>query len=140
MESYSETKIFTFDEIALVNVVPDRLAMIPDREGVTIRCHELVRAVGRLFKLEVADGFYGFVEHSWLWTTPLPKELSSSNFRLGFPNILDVYSVGQLPMVRLVACGHPQLPHIGWSYRPGPPRTDIDEVLVTTLINDMDRD
>ena len=139
MQSYSATQIFTRNELNLLASVAEEVAKIPDREVGTIRCHELARAVGRRYGLEVADGFYGYVEHSWLWTTPLPKDLFATNFHIGFPNILDVYSVGQLPMVRLVSSDHPQLPHIGWAYRPGPSRTDINKRLVKKLMSEMER-
>jgi len=70
------------------------------------------------------DGKYGFVEHSWLWTKPI-SECKILTPRLGFPNILDVYCVGSLPLVRLVDGQHPSLPHVGWAYRPGDKRDDI---------------
>jgi hypothetical protein len=57
-----------------------------------IRCHELARAVGKLLRLRVVDGYvvetFGIGDHSWLLTPA--------------GNILDVYSVAQLPMVQLV--------------------------------------
>jgi hypothetical protein len=137
MKSYSETDVFTSKELTLLKVAQSCVEHVQHREGVTIRCHELARAVGKVLKLDVVDGSYGFVDHSWLWTTPCPKRLVGSDLYVGFPNILDVYSVGQLPMVRLVACDHPQLPHLGWAYRPGSPRTDINHRLVVMLIKDM---
>jgi len=102
-----------------------------------VRCHELVRAVAEVLDLRscVQDGHYGFVEHSWLWVPGPPKGTVTK--RLGWPHILDVYSVGQLPMVRLVAGDNPGLPHVGWAYRPDSPRTDIDTAVVAQLALDM---
>jgi ribosome-associated toxin RatA of RatAB toxin-antitoxin module len=137
MKSYSETNIFTRDETALLASVTAAVAKLPNRMRVVVRCHELARAVGTLYGLEVADGHYGYVEHSWLWTKPLPEGMSTVNFRMGFPNILDVYSVGQLPMVKLVASSYSQLPHLGWAYRSGTPRCDIDQKIVEQLIREM---
>jgi hypothetical protein len=137
MKSYSETDVFTKDELSLLEAARALVERVFDRESVTVRCHELARAVGELLDLEVADGFYGFVDHSWLWTTPLPKGQGASYMRIGWPNILDVYSVGQLPMVRLVSCYHPQLPHLGLAYRMGPPRDDINQLHVAMFVDDM---
>lgn len=104
-----------------------------------IRCHELARAVGVLLHLEVEDGLYGYVDHSWLWTKPFPRDLNEVQLHGDFPNILDVYSLGQLPMVRLVNCDHPQLPHIGWGYRPSMvKRTDIRTEIVSSLVRQME--
>ena len=68
---------------------------------------------------------------------PLPRAIlcrqALRKTRIGFPNILDVYSVGQLPMVRLVACESSSLPHVGWAYRPGDAREDIDLKMVETI-------
>lgn len=119
--SFSERNIFTAQEIdlwrravKLVDKVPGSLA--------DSRCHELARAVGSALDLPHQDGFYGFVDHTWLWTRPLERTAG----RVGFPHVLDVYCVGSLPMVRLVDGECTALPHIGWAYRPGPERNDID--------------
>lgn len=134
MKSFSET-IFTFDEIALYRRAARFVATITSEETAKkVRCHELARAVGLLLDLPVQDGYYGFADHSWLWTTPLPKTIIG---RINFPNVLDVYSVGQLPMVRLVDAKHTSLPHVGWAYRPDKERTDIDETFVRELAGTM---
>lgn len=102
-----------------------------------VRCHELARAVGRVLVLPVQDGYYGFVDHSWLWTEEIDPE-GPLNDRLGFPDILDVYAVGSLPMVRLVSARHTALPHVGWSYRPSVrPRDDVSEEVVKHMIRAM---
>jgi hypothetical protein len=100
-----------------------------------VRCHELARACGFFLSLTHQDGYYGFVDHTWLWTRPLEQRTTFG--RIGFPNILDVYCVGSLPMVRLVDGLHTSLPHIGWAYRPGEERQDVDEKTVKQLINAM---
>ena len=130
MRSYSEEYIFTDDEVGLLKSATRVVENLDDVKG--IRCHELVHAMGWLLKLDVQDGYYGFVDHSWLWTTKYDATHVITS-RLGLPNILDVYCVGSLPMVRLVDCQHTSLPHVGWAYRPGEPRKDIDHGLVTKL-------
>jgi hypothetical protein len=136
MKSYSEREIFTFHELLLfhqANCYIDAVRKIVD-DSVEIRCHELARAVGLLLNLPYQDGYYGFVDHTWLWTAPLPTTIIG---RINFPNILDVYSVGSLPMVRLVDARHTSLPHVGWAYRPDKERTDINMQLVHVLVNRM---
>lgn len=119
MDSYSEKEIFSAREMSLFRVSTALVAAFPSTDcfGKPLRCHEVSRTVGELLYLEPQDGFYGFVDHTWLWTSPL--KTSNLVGRLGFPNILDPYSVGSMPPVRLVAGGHTGLPHIGWAYRPG---------------------
>jgi len=133
MKSYSEKEIFSAEEAVILAKATAIVEALPDSgpHG-PLRCHEVARAVGRILGLQVADGFYGFVDHSWLWTRPL--DTSHLVGRTGFPNILDPYCVGGLPAVRLVHCGSPSLPHVGWAYRPGPARDDVDEDLVSELV------
>ena len=134
MKGYSELNIFTPNEIHLFCRATFLVEGVKD--AMEIRCHELARAVGRVLDLEVQDGSYGFVDHAWLWTTPLKRKLGGD--RIGFPNILDVYSPGHLPMVRLLLGRETALPHVGWSYRPAwEPRTDIDWDLVDSLEKEM---
>ena len=128
MKGYSEREVFSEREITQWQRATRRIDLLPSLKD--MRCHELARAVGRFLDLPYQDGFYGFVDHTWLWTAPVPRTIG----RLGFPNILDVYAVGGLPMVRLVACDAPSLPHVGWSYRPGSERDDIDEAMVDDLV------
>ena len=135
MKSYSET-VFPKDEIALRDRAERMVEAIPEMK-IIIRCHELSRAVGRVLGLQNQDERYGFVEHSWLWTKPLLKGRLDELLRMDVPDILDVYSVGQLPMVRLVDARHVQLPHISFAYQPGEPRFDVDEALVRKLAKIM---
>jgi hypothetical protein len=136
VKSYSELNIFSTAELVFferARFMVDKLTgCLP-----LLRCHELARAVGRVLGLPFQDGQYGFVDHSWLWTAPLQKERSEYKFRFGFPNILDVYSVGSLPMVRLVDCSVTAFPHVGWAYRPTDEREDIDLVVVNVLVQKL---
>jgi hypothetical protein len=133
VKSYSEREIFSERELAILQRATALVARLDDSRP-ALRCHELARAVGLILDLPHVDGHYGFVQHSWLWTKP-PGEIITP--RVGLPNILDVYAVGSLPMVRLVDCQCVSLPHVGWGYRPGPDRTDIDAHLVHDLVNAM---
>ena len=137
MKSYSELNVFSGEEIVFfekARLMVDALPASFSSERPLLRCHELARAVGQILGLQVQDGQYGFVDHTWLWTTPLQKDRSEFGFRVGFPNILDVYSVGQLPMARLVDCSLTQRPHVGWAYRPTDVRGDINWELVERVV------
>jgi hypothetical protein len=135
VKSYAETNVFPPEELALLERATALVARIRRHPSTPddLRCHELARAVGAVLHLEHQDGFYGFVDHSWLWTKSL-RECRVLTPRLGFPNLLDVYAVGSLPMVRLVDCQHTSLPHVGWAYRPGPAREDVNQLLVFDLV------
>jgi hypothetical protein len=123
VRSYSEKEVFVEKEITLfrramilVNEVPEAF----DLRG--LRCHELARAVTRMLEdegekgLEVVDGNYGPVEHSWI---TIPRPFATEGF-----TILDVYACGRMPQVQLV--------HNVWAlpehrlYQPGPRRDDIN--------------
>lgn len=131
MRGYSAAEIFSEEERDLLRRATEMVYSL--EESPSLRCHELARAVGRVLKLQHQDGYYGFVDHTWLWTTRFVPNALNAHTRLDFPNILDVYSVGSLPMVRLVDGKHTSLPHVGWAYRPGRPREDIDQDRVTDL-------
>ncbi len=102
MEGYAAREVFSAQEKALLGSAQAFVSTVPYEllDGAPVRCHELARAVGRLLDLEVGDGHFGFVEHSWLWTTPFPKEPCGPSW--GLPNVLDVYVPGALPQVQLV--------------------------------------
>lgn len=98
MIAYAEKEVFSEREVGLLRLAEDLIRPVPhELDGQLVRCHELARAVGRCLDLEVEDGHFGFVEHSWLWTEPLR---SKHEWRL--PNVLDVYVPGSLPQVQLV--------------------------------------
>ena len=120
MKNYAESEIFTPKELQLWRQAVQLVEALPDEE---FRCHELARAVGRRLGLEVQDGRYGFVEHTWLWTTPF-----KSKWRL--PNVLDVYVPGSLPQVQLINTDRTALP-VGYFW--GHPREDIKQDVVERL-------
>jgi hypothetical protein len=130
MKSYSEQDIFSDRELDLLRhaiQLVERVQAKPD-----LRCHELARAIGRVLNLPHQDGFYCFVDHTWLWT----EERAEYHPWL-LPNIIDVYAVGSLPQVRLVDMQHPGCGHVQL-YRFDKPRTDIDESLVAQLVSHLE--
>ncbi len=138
MRGYSEVEVFPPGLRTLWVRASSMVDRVPQHYATEVRCHELARAVAILCDLPdacVQDGYYGFCEHTWLWTREPPAQPLTK--RVGWPHILDVYSVGQLPMVRLVDGDHTGLPHTGWSYRPDARRSDIDEAMIRRLVADM---
>lgn len=127
MIGYSERDIFAKWECSLRSAAERYIEAVPyELDGEVVRCHELARAVGQMLDLEVADGWYGMIDHSWLWTRK-PKR---SFFADGVPNILDVYAVGRLPMVQLVSSS----PHLPYEYRRGDARKDVRQIVVDDLV------
>jgi hypothetical protein len=127
MQGYSAIEVFRPAEIQAYEKARRFIDLIPDDfEGKVLRCHELARAVGICLSLPAADGSYGSVEHSWVWTKVFDD--------VSPPNIIDVYAVGRLPMVQLVdymAHG----PRNSELYKfPCKPRDDIDAALVDRLV------
>lgn len=94
------------------------------------RCHEVARAVSQIWEkrglpsaceIQVVDGHYGAVDHSWLafWDG-------------GRSCIIDPYAVGRLPMVQLV---DPYVPGALPMYRPQDGyRSDIRPHEVAALV------
>jgi hypothetical protein len=137
VKSFSLT-VFSSEERELLARAEEIVRRLPEVEDPDdLRCHEVARIVGGVLGLEVTDGHYGFVEHSWCWTTPLSKA-QRVGIRIGMPNILDPYCVGSLPQVRLIDGQTTALPHVGWAYRPGETRTDIDNKIVEYWIHHLD--
>jgi len=69
-----------------------------------LRCHELARAVNIALEDQrtvVQDGWFQIVEHSWIWTHPVPNPPRISKF----PKVLDVYQPVSLPQVTLLDFG-----------------------------------
>ena len=137
MRSYSQIKVFDQRAFDLFQAAEKCVAAIPDPKDVeSLRCHEVARAVGRVLDLDVQDGRYGCVEHSWLWLERYPPTPPTC--------LLDVYCVGRLPMVQLVDINC-VLPHwrplqkrsICSGYYPGEARTDIREAVVRKLARAM---
>ena len=127
MKGYSELEVFCADAVHAFHAATDLVLRLPERDisGELLRCHEVARVVGRVFRLgfpiEVVDGRYETgAEHSWC--------------RLVLPNkqqaILDPYVVGRLPPVQLVAV----VSTLPCRYQARELRTDIREDVVTWLI------
>lgn len=124
MKSYAETVIARW-ELDLFHKAEKIVKLFPyqDGKGRLIRCHEVARAVGHILGLPVQDGHHGLSEHSWLWTEE-PR---------GFmPNLIDVYSVGRLPIVQIVDMRHLRL--YSMDYKIGKRRRDIRRGVVRALI------
>jgi hypothetical protein len=133
--------------VALVDAIvdPHEADAVDDLGGLRLlsndkvfRCHEIARAVGQVLKLPVQDGWYGAIEHSWLW---IPQE-GPSSYGFEYDAILDVYAVGRLPMVQLVmsdrSAGHYAAGGLGASlYREGPPRKDIRTEVHSDILNQL---
>lgn len=138
MKGYAEREVFTARQMKLWRRAVELVERVPGVVSPStqarwnmadryVRCHELARAAGRILGLEVADGWYGFVEHSWLWTQP-PDRIDGQ--MLGpLPDILDVYLPGHLPQVQLIHMYSSLLQQ----YRPSAPRTDVNERVVDGL-------
>jgi hypothetical protein len=133
MRGYAETDVFSEHELDLLVRAREVVAVLPSESfGEPVRCHELAHAVAWVlspsFELEVADGWYGMIQHSWLWTQKLERVDGKA---LGpFPNILDVYVPGRLPQVQLVHVST-ALP---FEYRRGDPRDDIRKDVIEHLV------
>lgn len=112
----------TGDHLAALDLATKLVAKISPRRGDEVRCHELARAVHRCLgglRTAVADGYLGFVEHSWL---ELPGRL-----------VLDVYAPGRLPQVQLVST-HSSVA----VFRRSTTRTDVSQSLIASLVAEMD--
>lgn len=93
-----------------------------------VRCHEVVRAVHRLIagvdpalaeQVQVVDGRYSAVDHSWL--------------AFGQDWVVDCYSVARWPMVQVLDVGTLAVVRQFWRTEP---RTDIDEAAIAALLLD----
>lgn len=131
MKGYAYEEVFTAEERKLQARAAKLVAKAPYLFGGShVRCHELARAVAKVLGLKnaVCDGWFGMVEHTWLWTTPHQP--------LAFlPNVLDVYRPGCHPQVVLVHTSS-TLP---FDYRRGDKRKDIDPIVVDRLVAAMTR-
>jgi hypothetical protein len=127
-QGYAYQEIFTAQEQDLHKKACELVAKVPyEIEGKTVRCHELVRAIGFVLGLDYTDGYYGMLEHSWLWLTPREEFCPP-------PRILDVYTPGRIPQVQIVDTSR----NLPFEYRRGPCRTDLDESIITALYNFLD--
>jgi hypothetical protein len=130
MRGYSATDIFSQRSQRLLEEATSLVEAVPQRKTV-IRCHELARAVWAVLRreyrgLRVVDGKYGSVEHSWLALR------NYGDLVPGHHVYLDVYAVGRLPQVQLVALDWAT--HHGDQYKVGKERDDIQHVIVDDLV------
>lgn len=127
-------EIFSSKEMAWLRQAEAIVRLLPETtsDGDLIRCHEVARIVGSLLGLPVQDGRYGLCDHSWLWTRKPACRLDRLRVT-GAPRILDPYCVGSLPLVRLLDSAA-ALPHLGWAYRPGQKRRDIQAAFVAAEV------
>jgi hypothetical protein len=136
MKGYSASPAgFLAHELRTFELASRLVAGLP--ESGTLRCHELARAVQRVIMEDstaavaswrVCDGQYGLVDHSWL-----NNDVTH--------NLLDVYAVGQLPMVRLVMVDPIGVRHVHgpYIYQEGKWRNDIDVSEVGRLVRELER-
>jgi hypothetical protein len=142
MRSYSETDVFPRPILELFTMAHFAVSGLPDCDAAheLLRCHEVARIIERRLRrqldkhgyliieekaapplklhIEVVDGHYHHIEHSWLIVG-----LHAPTY------ILDVYAVGRMPQVQLLT---PDLGHAAL-FRPGPWRTDIRRDVVEAL-------
>lgn len=133
MIGYAMTEVFTDQEIILWRKATALIERSPDPLlGAPVRCHELARAVGRVLGLEHQDGRFGFVEHTWLWTTTLRDQAPP----WVLPRILDVYVPGAMPQVQLIdtVSGLPPRYYLSNVFD-----IQIREGVVEALVEDMSR-
>lgn len=98
------------------------VAAFPDKiADEVLRCHEVARAVAYGLGLEdqVQDGYYGTVDHSWIW--------------LSDDTILDPYAVGRFPQVQLV--DYSAILCERANYRLSRPRKDINDAVLHQLLS-----
>ncbi len=109
-------------------------ALVPSK----VRCHEVATTIGRMLKLPMQSGWVGLrlsggggIEHSWLWTEPLPAADEELEGWAG--NILDPWVMGGYPVVQLVSCRF-AFAQVGLRYQLSPvPRADVDLAQVDLL-------
>ena len=120
MITYAERACFRELHLSLLYRVEVHVARVSKAWGNELRCHELARAVKIVVDkntLYVLDGKCGPIEHSWL--------------SFGDGVILDPYAPGRMPAVQMID------PIVGAAYRPGTPRSDIQQAIVDRLVLEM---
>ena len=123
MRGYAATTIFTAEERLLLSEAEAFVRRVHDPDG-EVRCHEVARAFQEMWfeyqglALEVVDGTFGIVDHSWVEAWCGPRK-----------SILDLYSVGRLPIVQLI--------HVNFKFplpfNPGKTRDDVRRDVVVRL-------
>lgn len=124
MIGYTQKVVFSASEIEYLTRAVQLVEALPsfDSENRWVRCHEITRALAPLLGLTWCDGYYGMVEHSWLWTSELVPFSQP-------PNILDPYCPGRLPQVQLVHSSA----NLPYEYRRSAERDDIRQPVVDQL-------
>lgn len=133
MIGYSAINVFTAEEIKTWHRAKELIENLPhdNHIGFEVRCHELARAIlqclgNRHPGIQVRDGKFGIVDHSWIdWV------------RRGKQIILDVYSVASFPMVHLVDFDGSIGIRGARKYVEQEFRTDINENQVSELVAEM---
>ena len=126
MIGYTEAEVVTKLDLELLKHATNLVALCPGKiGGKWVRCHELARAVGEVLGLEIVDGSYGAMEHSWLMVRSGIGERGVL--------VLDVYVPAALPQVQLRPywLGAPVM------YRAGEMRKDIRKHVVKQLLDAM---
>ena len=126
MRGFSDTKMLNSNELELMGKAARYISIIPSSIG--FRCREVSRAIGYLLNLQVQDGHYGLVEHSWLWLQPWTWGTHP-------PSILDPYVIEYVPKVRIVEFN----PSIRDLYNPRKDPYVINQNMVNTLIREMQK-
>jgi len=135
VRGYASEEIFDASELELYALACGFVEAVPyEIDGEAVRCHELVRAVvaalpPRFSGVRICDGYYGMVEHSWIWTRPPALDKTAARGWIEPPNILDVYAPGRVPLVELVAVSV-ALP---CEYRRGDSRKDLKRSVIARL-------
>lgn len=125
MKGYASVEMFSRAELRLWERATELVERIPEKWEP--RCHELARAMFQLVKgdseveMELKDGKFGAVEHSWISLPPR--------------HVLDVYTPGRVPLVTLHDL-HWGLPD-RQMYVSGATRSDIDNEMVQKLVSRM---
>lgn len=120
MKTYSEREVFSPDELRLFERATALVRAMPhlDPLGREVRCHEVARVVASHLKLPHYDGLYELgAQHSWCETPG--------------GHVLDVYAVGRIPPVQLIAV----VTTMPRRFRRGSYREDIREGIITWLID-----
>jgi len=124
MRSICEVEYFGQKALNILERAELAVAILPNDK--TLRCHEVARAVGGSLGLDVVDGKFGAVDHSWC---AFVSTVGSNPHRF----ILDVYAVGRLPQVQLIDASSAAMMGLCALFRPGQTRDDINVALVQSL-------
>src|SRR5262245_48393797 len=135
MKGYSVTDIFTEAELDVHRTATLLVGNLPDIPE--LRCHELARAVAEFLTtryvhigFHIVDGKFGTVDHSWLVFRNPRKDVCYRH------TILDVYSVGSVPVVQL-HCADALGLRNARRFIEGQPRDDIDTAMIEHVLKHL---